>query len=982
MASSDEIIKKIDRAATNPIAVARTIIADIEERANGNVELANPLNPYVHMVDMASCLGAAGIRLSKSLNRQQYPGVADSFLDIYNHLSDADYVDLFSTPSETVLTMLYHRDELLKRMVDTGAGGVKKVTIGKHTKWTVGGMDFGILYPIDIRQMAHGGLQIVYDGSEDNPMGALTSNKVNWAVRDLGRLGGGKMIEVPIPVKQFKRQSYKATLTGTAQFKKDYAFEDQFYFCRAYMATRTGEWKEISTTHSEQNFDPTNPTLQLKLLNGTLQVQMPYVYYSMGLAQTELRIDIYSTKGPVEASLKAYAPNSFNVRYADDDSIASRQFIAPLTNFITSTCYSTEMILGGSNAITLAELKNRVRTNSIGRNTTPVTPAQLEVELAKIGFGSVLAVDNITERQIMATRKLPVPRALLAMEGEESTLASANLSASAAGSTMMMLTSTLDNLATMPGVINNGERVTITPESLFRDKEGVLQIITRDEFDMITGLQGDALVTKLNSDDLLYSPLHYVLDVTQEQFSSRAYYFGEPKTDRRNFMDDNPTTGVGVNSSVFAIEKLVDGTGWRLVIETNTDESYKTLPDEKVHLQIGVEDAEGKGMVYMNGKYLGRTARNERLYEFIITTNWDVNAQNHLTLLSFDALDGVRPYPVELLSTLHVFYLAEDVRGLNYRVKWFDNEIAAFFYENEVSALYYETVDIKLGDSLEGLWNRSRTVPGSQEYQLYEEDVYDYYPENVYKEENGLRVIVDNNGVLDYVLIHAAGDPVVVDGVHQIKHRAGSTVKDAYGNPKVISETKVMRQADLFLVDANYYFVTNELDVEYARRLPETLVSWIKDYLDPFLKRAHSKTHIYLHPMATVGDVSMLVGNQRTVRMAADQELMIEFHVRSSVYNDLNVRRAMENSSTLKIAELLDKPVVSVDLIQSTLRELLGDDIISVRVTGLGGSSGYTTFTAVDGGGRLCIGHRLSLSPDGTLTVADAVAYSFINHAE
>lgn len=976
--SNEELITMMQNAARNPMSLARLVVEDLEARVEGGVELSNPLNPAVHAYDMMSSLAAAGIRTNKALNRRHYPGAANNFEDTYHHMSDADYIDIFAAPAETTMTLLYQKEELISRMVDTGSGGVRKLTIGRHTKWTVGGMDFGILYPIDIRLMTHGNFQIVYDGSVDNPMGALESNNVNWAIRNLGRIGGGEMVEIQVPVKQFKRTSYKATLTGTAQFSKEYQFADQYYHCRAYMATRTGEWKEIRTTHSDQIFDPLTPTLQLKLLEGQLRVTLPYVYYSTGMGDTELRIDIYSTKGPLEMSMTSYPPNSFEMRYDDADFPQNKRFITPLTNFSTSTCYNSEMLIGGSNAITLEELKTRIKNNSVGRNTVPVTPAQIITELNKLGFGAVLNIDNVTERVYLATRKLPVPRDVLGEQTDQ-------LATSSAGATMMMLTSQLDKLAGVPGIVDNGLRMTLSPQTLFRNKDGVLELVGQDELDLIRSLSLDALAARINSNSYLYSPLHYVLDISTGKFTTRPYYFGQPTTSSRNFQDDNDTTGIGVNSSLMSVTRLEDGTGWRMLIETSTDESYKKLPDEKVHLQIGVEDAEGSGMVYMDGRYIGRAANNERVFEFIITTNWDVNDQHHITTTSFDMLDGPQDYPIDLNAKFHLFYLAEDVRGFNYRVKWFDNMVGKFLYENEVSGLYYETINVKFGDNLDGLWTRSRSVPGTQEYERYEEDVYDYYPEDIFEidPETQMRKIVINDGVMDFVYLHHKGDPVLDENEsHRLLHAAGTVRFDVYNNPIVVSDRKVVQQTDLFLVDANYYFVTNEMDVQYAQRLPETLVMWIANYLRPFHTRSHNQTRVYLHPQTTVGHVKLMVGSGREIQIESAQELYVELHVRSGVYKDLNVRRSIENTIKRSISATLDREVVSLDSMLATVRALIGDDIISISINGLGGDSGYSTFTALDGGGRMCIGKRLTLGAEGNLTVADAITFSFVNHAD
>src|SRR5690606_34847472 len=121
------------------------------------------------------------------------------------------------------------------------------------------------------------------------------------------------------------------SLNPSQPFEATYTFDDQFYHVRAYMSNVNGGWTEIATTHTDQTFDPTKPTLVLKVINDKLHAEFPLVYSTQGLLTGELRIDLYTTKGQVDFDLGSYGNNGFEIEFnaIDDDAT----YVNPLTRF-------------------------------------------------------------------------------------------------------------------------------------------------------------------------------------------------------------------------------------------------------------------------------------------------------------------------------------------------------------------------------------------------------------------------------------------------------------------------------------------------------------------------------------------------------------------------------------------------------------------------------------------------------------------------
>lgn len=102
-------------------------------------------------------------------------------------MADVDYANRFAAPARTELTMMLSMPEILDRAIDDGSG-IKKMVIPRDTEVTVENVTFTLQYPIEIRVMSHGGVQVVYDVARLSPLQTLESNLLDW---DVARMAAG-----------------------------------------------------------------------------------------------------------------------------------------------------------------------------------------------------------------------------------------------------------------------------------------------------------------------------------------------------------------------------------------------------------------------------------------------------------------------------------------------------------------------------------------------------------------------------------------------------------------------------------------------------------------------------------------------------------------------------------------------------------------------------------------------------------------------
>ena len=967
MSTRTELLEKLNAVRHNPGLIQRVMIDQVERIYSGEMEIVDATNPFVFLMEAASTIGADCNNQAEILNRRQYPKLAQTYEELYLHMSDKDYLDRFHSPSKTNMVILLGKEELFLRAVPTGSGGVKKVTIPRHTAVAVGDYVFGMQYPIDIRIMSHGGLQIVYDNGQPSPLYELESNQVDWSILNYNA-ARTEFIKITVPMHQFSTTSYTASLNGVTGFKKNYRFNDKYYYCRVYMSDDAGKWKEVRTTHSEQVFDSLTPTVLLKVVDDILTVHLPQVYFTTGLVNNELRIDIYTTKGPMETTLDAYSTSDFVASFIDRENEDNGRYVAPLTAMSSIAIYGEGVVTGGSNGLTFLELRERVMGNASGNNDIPVTTEQLSARIQSMGFSAVKYLDNVTNRIYLATRALPKP--------------SIGNITTGVGAAMISLTSAFEDTIKNDAVVDNGERITLTPKLLMKNDNGRLKIVDRTELSALKKAVGEKLTEMVNVGRYLFSPFHYVLDITGNSFETRPYYFGNSKIQKKTFVDENDTLGVGVSTNEHLLERTEEG--WVLYVKTVSGDGFKAMDDENIFVQLRFKAVGEVDYAYLNGTLVSKDDEDERIYRFDIETNWDIDRNDDLSITNFTMYDNnQRTLSIELEDDLDLTFILTNAQGVGIRTTAMDQRLGNHLLPSGRYALYEERLRIKFGDTMDGLWTRSRTMAGEQDYLRYESDVVETYKENVYERDlTGAAKIEIVDGKPTFIVKHRIGDPVLdTYGSPIVLQRKGYPVLDAGGRPVVKAPRKVLRSSDLFVIDGVYYFATTETDLDYLSTVPGTVVGWLKEAIEPTEKKLIENTDLYYYPKATVGLVDVIINDEIETKLYAEQNLIVTYYVTQQVYRDADLREVISTRTIETIGRLLDKSSVSPNEITATLKSEMGTDIITAEISGLGGyKNNLPVITLKDESSRLCVGKMLVSMPDGQYEVKDSVTVVFVKH--
>ena len=966
--SITDLMAAIDAVRFNPSTIHQLSLKILEEVRNGERTVVDPTNPFMFLLETSAVNVAAAMAANEANTRKQYGVMALTEDEIYHHMSDKDYLDRFAKPSRTTITILVSREEIMAKAVATGVGGMRKLVIPRHTEFTVAGYQFTMQYPIELRVMANGGLQLIHDVSRQSPLMSLSSNVVDYTVANID---GTIYLMIKAPVLQMKIDVKYPKITSASVFDTRYDFSNQFYYARVYQANGQGEWVEMKTTHSDQVFDPLTPTAVLRVYEGQLRVSIPLVYQSAGLVDSELRVEIYTTTGPLNLILNNYEPGAYTARWVDLDADDAGLYSAPLAQLNVISVFSDSVVAGGAEALGFDALRERVITNSLGSQQLPITNAQATSKLANLGYNLTVNLDTITNRQFLATRILPPPADGSVVSGVASTVATYQAS--------------FDDLKQHPDIRDNGLRLTITPKVLFEGNNGLYQVVPKPMVNQLLGLRGtDTFITTIEESKYLASPFYYVWDISDDLFDCRMYHLDSPEIDAKVFVQENDTTGLVVSTASQGLEKTDDG--YRLVIKTKSSDEWKALSDDQVFVQLAFTAQGETTRAYLNGTLLGKDVdTGERMYEFLINTNYDVNPDNGLVITNFNIFGVGQNCPIDLSATFDLLYVVGDYTYLDMQSSDIDKVVGTALLPEKFVGLIHEQLNIHLGHTLSTFWMNNRSVVGSAEYLVHPVDVYATYEENVYERDPATGVIkvaiVDGKAVFN--ILHAKGDPILdVNGERVFKFRKDEVVLEG-GKPVVANPRGMLRQTDLFLMDGLYYFATDTTALAYAASIPNTIVDWLEQDIAPISQNLIEQTELFFHPQITSGNTNALVLEGYEIELETEQALTVKYYMTDAGYKNAELRTSLTATAIEAINNAFANASVVVKDIASKIQTAAGDDVITVSVQGLGGSlPGYDIVTLTDQSSRLGVKKKLLNLADGSYTVDDDVEVLFLKHRE
>jgi hypothetical protein len=277
-----------------------------------------------------------------------------------------------------------------------------------------------------------------------------------------------------------------------------------------------------------------------------------------------------------------------------------------------------------------------------------------------------------------------------------------------------------------------------------------------------------------------------------------------------------------------------------------------------------------------------------------------------------------------------------------------------------------------------------RTVKDSEDFETYANDVPLLYETDVFElNEAGVPKLRYNatTGKYERNRLHYAGD-VVRDPSGDIiyKHHRDDYVLDGEG--KRIAKGGALspiREIDLFLLNGVYYFANDVATETYRQECVDLLASWITGEIPDLAEKFYAKSKLYYYPKRNLGHVKVVVGNQVTTSIVAEQDLVVTLFVPKDVFANAELRNYLEQLVPVVIDQVFQNVTISKSDCTDALKEALKDHVMSVDLSGLFEDQ-YSIVSVVDESVRPTIRKKLQLTRNQTVMVGNGIDVRFEVH--
>lgn len=979
--STDDLMAKIAQYNFNPSEIMRLFLKATEEVTNGAVTFFDASNPTILAIEAGVITPAACLQEIGSITRRLYAPAVDDWGSLFLHMNDIDINEMADQPGSAEVMFLLSVDEIKRRALPlNGNEDIRIIEFPAHTQVIVNDYSLMFKYPFTIRINKYGNISIKYNLNHDNILGSISNAVINY---EYTRLEDMDVIRIPIECVQVALNSQVISVSPSSGFLQRVKLHDKFFKLKAY--TQFGQnntWVELDVTRRMRVLNKNKATIQITVDNTKkeLTVKVPTFYFNNSMIGTSIRLDVYTTKGNVTHSLANYNDGAYQIKYFDHNN-RNNPYAGLLGSLSVLKAYSVDSISGGRDALTFNEVKDRVINRSTISEGLPITELEINNRLGDLGFSTVKVKDNVTERIFAASRLIPAPN-------------NTGLTVTGIGCNVQSYQTTINELAKLKTVKNNGNRLTVLPNTLYNVVNGVLTVIDQDIVDTYTDPRKTApenLSAWANANSLVFSPYYYVHDVSNNEYTVRTYRLDNPQVESKITINENPTLQLDAGVFNYQLLSRPSGDGYTLLVGLAVGVSFKELPIQNVSVQIAYTDETGENRYFLEGSLAtpldqttGRPIDDNYIYRFDLNTNWDIDANHNLILNS-----GSLPFPLH--ANLDIFIIVKDFEPYGFAKTEMDNIVNVNSLNNfdgrgTQHALIQERLSVRLGKYMENLWHRSRTTIGEADYKRYEENVPATYKEVVYKRDRNNVIETgynqDTNRV-EPVILHHVGDPVYDPETNLpiYTHKIGDIVMEN-GQPVYKEGLRgLKRQYDLIVMDGLYYLTTHENTISYVREILNVIDTWVFDILGDRIKpELLERTEIFYHPKSTVGMIEVYVENGVKVLVQSDQSLYVKFFVNKAVHSNLDLRNTIEITSKQVIQSVLEsKSTISATDITSALKEALGDNVMGIELKGFMDDM-YNTISIVNELTTPSIGKRLSVNSKLELVVEDDVEFDFVWH--
>lgn len=753
----------------NPTSMQHAILRELEQHMGDDVVVVSPNNVASFMINMFSELSGRNISHIVSALNEESPKRVATQKQLYKHLSDYDYVDLFSTPASTYLSMNILLDQLRDQapyIEDTNV--YRQLIVPRNTKFFIGGHTFSTYYPINITYNTKNRMVAAWFDNEThkNPLYELANDSLETVVFNMR---GVDIVSTKFPVHQFNTTIEHETLMPSIPFSKIYSYEDKFYAVRVFTnktyssstafvdrvpigATDQGngnydtiyeDWTELHQTLDGKMYDPdiySIPTVIVGLDQEFKQVSItiPFIFISQNMLGDKLRVELYTTSGNIDI-------DGTQLKQSEIPIGVNLTGIATVDKYSLIFTRDTELsvslidpaICGGTDGLDFEQIRERVVYNTFVDKLL-VTPLDLEAFFGDNGYRVSRFKDGITRRIYTCHKELRDSTGAVVPSGELKTIIDYDHHRNADDA---------NNKTSSIIMFNNGSSFMILPNSLFKyDKElNIAHPLTDSERESIFSGSTDEIISRFNENTYTFTPFHVMLTINNGVPISSAYDFQFPSisvTDFKNEIVDGAMPGLAIVDSNISYDN--DTESYEIIIDVSLSISNPpTGYDPSIHVKpvLTTVDKYGSNR-FCIGTYVSSVGQGVYQYKFNLGVTFKLDNEYIDTVFGENTNNGILEkgmIPFDPVLNIGLFSDNAELttsETIDYPID------GAIISDNAVIVSRYE-MRTTICRKLDYLFNPVDIIYSDRVFDTWTENIFAKYTDYIFETDQDNIVIVD-----------------------------------------------------------------------------------------------------------------------------------------------------------------------------------------------------------------------------------------------
>lgn len=902
---------ELKRLIYNPIMMQKMILNDLYQ--DHDKQISNPTSPFMMLLEAAISIPTAQAMEAKNIIRKKFPSLALTKEDLFPHLTDVELSNIFATPA-TATFKVYMEVTGLKNTGYKPAGATYRETqLPIGTTITGVGKTFTLLNSVLIRLYDDIEIPYVVSNVNENPLG-FNDTTIIESTKESSITHGmysSPFISFPLEVKQVTVKTESKAISKSVKCEITVPLTSKYCYSEVYYngVTSNNTDVKLEQTFSEEFLDPTKAKVYVTLGDTSVKFTVPDVYIQGGMVSGTLHVKVYETEGDTYSALNNFNPSEFTVTIGStltNDAEAT----APNLNFIVQPI---SVLSGGTNGLTMEELKTSVINGTTGPINVPITNYQVTKAGSDLGYSISTVEDSLTKRIYTANKALP-------------SFSSTTIKAmpDIFNNTLGV---TLDELKTIDPKLVQDENFMIKAGTVFKEVNGQMRIVPELELAEIEKMD---ILNKINyykDNKFFYSLFNYVCHVSDGTTDSKIYHLTKPSMSDLRILKKNLNIQT-INAFVSKYTVIRQDNGYRVLIELNGDSGFTSISKNYVKLQIGIV-LESGNYVYFNSTF------DETLgaYYFDIETDDFISIDGLMTIINGDSDISTKQVPLDTSLNLFCYLTDPNVKdATEYQKSSIRSE------SNNVTVLFEDKINISFGKEVTYLWNKLFNTYTSRKYRTYKEDVPLLYEEDVYERDvdgNLMFELNQSQNQITVMKLHSKGDPVLDNlGVPVMKHKAGDTVLDEDGQPIIDTISGIIRYIDILMVEYEFLVASSDAQINLMTLLIEYFETMLFKELPSLNQSLLEQTSILYKPLKTTNPLS-ITSNGTKYNVTYRVSPKIKLYVDQGLSVSLTELESYKTIIGKIINSELDKNRINLNDIKDKIKSSLNIGVNSIQIEGL-----------------------------------------------